>query len=176
MTIPLITLQDMQEFISTLSSNIDFDKEMNQHILDAMEFDLQKIMGESFYLDLLSKFSTLPSPMDDLWNGVEYTHNGKQFRHQGFKSVLVYHAYARYLPDSDIFSTPFGMVHNNNEHSVRVSDKKLSNRQSEARSMAGAHESRVVDYINRNSSLFPLFNCTDPSTRRKAGVKIRNIG
>jgi len=166
----------MQKFISTLSNNIDFDKDLQQHILDAMEFDLQKFMGESFYLDFLSKFGTLPSPIDDLWEGVEYTENGKQYRHQGLKAVLVYHSYARYLPDSDIFSTPFGMVHNNNDHSVRVSDKKLSNRVSEARTMAGSHESHVVDYINRNSELFPLFNCKDPSTGRKAGVRIRNIG
>lgn len=172
----LIKLSDIQEF-KGISSNINSVKDLIPHILEAQEFDLRPFMGESFYLDLLDDFDNSPSLNDYsvLFNGKRYTYNGEKYEFQGLKAVLIYHAYARYLSDGGSTSTPTGRVNKSNQYSEKVSDKTYTRLIQQARSGAMAHQERVLSYLNRNQSQYPLFKCSG-GKKYKNGVIIKKIG
>lgn len=175
MTTPLINVQDIQAF-KGITSNLKLQKDLDPHILEAQEFDLRPFVGESFYLEIVAQFPTLPSPFDDLWNGVKYTYQGDEYQHEGLRAVLVYHSYARYVSEGNIHSTPAGFVKKTNNFSESVGEKTISRLISQARAGATAHESRVLDYLIRNKTLFPDFKCPGTKNKHKAGVKFRNVG
>jgi len=172
----LIGLTDFQDF-KGISSNVNTFKELEPHILEAQEFDLRPLMGESFYLSLLDDFEASPS-LDDyeaLFNGGHYTHNGNQYEHGGIKAVLVYHAYARYIGGSPVQSTATGFVRKTNQYSEPASEKTISRMSAQARSGAQSYWDKVKCFIERNSNDYPLFKC-GKKTRYKGGIKIKRIG
>jgi hypothetical protein len=172
----LIGLSDIEDF-KGISSNVNSFKDLQPSILEAQEFDLKKIMGESFYLDLMDDFEAVPSltKYGDLFNGVQYTYNGNKYEHAGIRAVLAYHSYARYVPDAQTQSTASGFVKKTNQYSEHVSDKSITRKAQQARSGAQAHWDDVRRYLERKSTDYPLFKC-GKSGRYKSGIKIKRIG
>ena len=172
----LIGLTDFQDH-KGITSNVNTFKDLEPHILEAQEFDLRPMLGESFYISLLDDFEASPSLNDyeDLFNGERYTYNGNQYEHGGIKAVLVYHAYARYIGGSQVQSTPTGFVKKTTQYSESASDKTIARMISQARSGGQAHWDRVKCYLERNSKDYPLFKCGN-KTRYKGGIKLKRIG
>lgn len=172
----LIGLTDIQDF-KGISSNVNSFKELEPHVLEAQEFDLKKIIGESFYIDLMDDFEASPS-LDkyyDLFHGKRYTYEGKNYEHAGIRAVLCYHSYARYIPEAQTQSTATGFVKKTNQYSEPASDKSITRKAQQARSGAQAHWDKVKCFIERHSKDYPLFNC-GRGARYKSGVKIKRIG
>lgn len=174
----LISLSDIQEF-KGLSSNIKTAKELTPHVLEAQEFDLRPFMGESFYLAFMDDFEASPSlgtpAFEELFNGKRYTYNGEQFEFQGLKAVLAYHSNARYLTTAGMTSTPTGFVNKTNQYSERISDKATLRLIEQSRAGAMVHQNRVKEFLNRFSSLYPLYKCGGGSKYRN-GMKAKKIG
>jgi hypothetical protein len=173
---PLITLTDIRS-IKSISLNLNQDKELVPNIIEAQEYDLRPILGDNFFLDLVDDLTASPSLVlySDLWNGSEYTYGGERYKHEGIKTVLAYHAYARYLSGANIQSTATGFVHKTNQYSERVDDKSISRLIAQARSAAQVSESRVREFLNRNSSDYPLWKGVK-TKGYSSGMKIRSIG
>jgi hypothetical protein len=174
---PLITLQDIRE-IKSISLNLNSNKELDPHILEAQDFDLRPLMGDNFFLDFLEDFEDSPSlsQYSDLWNGCTYTFQNEKFKHEGLKAVLAYHSFARYTSEANIQSTPTGFVHKTNQYSEKVEDKAISRKVAQARSAAQICEGRVIDYICRHKSLYPLYKGNNQTKKYSSGMKIRSIG
>ena len=173
----LITLQDFVDFRG-MTSNINFDKELKQHVIDAQDFELRMFMGESFYLALETDFNQVPSlPIySDLFNGVKYVYNSDNYEQPGIKRLLVQYAYSRYVAAGGSTSTAFGMVQKNHQHSTPTDSKLIGQISAKARSGATNYEDRIKTYLNRKSDDYPLWKCTNKKRTVAGGYKITAIG
>lgn len=170
----LITVADIKVYksLTTNTSGMKIDSEINE----AQEFDLRPILGDEFYLALLDDFNASPSlaTYSDLFNGVTYTYGAYQYQHDGLKAVLCYYAYARYLNNSNTNSTAFGMVQKRNDDSDPISEKTLARLVGQAVSGAKAYEQRILDYLSRNSSTYPLWKCR-VDNNKTGGMRISAV-
>ena len=109
-TTKLITLANIQA-VKSISLNINESKQLNPYILEAQNFDLRELLGDTFYLDLIADFIALPSltKYSLLFNGGEYTYQNEKYYVDGIKQFLVYSTYARYVVNSGVISTATGI-------------------------------------------------------------------
>lgn len=173
-TTPLITLANIQA-VKSISLNVNESKQLTPYILEAQNFDLRELLGDAFYLDLVSDFTASPSLVDysTLFNGGTYTYGDNTYHLDGIKLFLIYCTYARYLANSNVISTATGLVHKTNQYSEKVEEKTISRLVSQARSGATFVENNLKDYLRRFSSNYPLYK---QEKEKSTGLKIRNIG
>ena len=171
-TTKLISLTDIQE-LKGISSNVNIVKQLNPFIIEAQEMELRPFLGDEFYLALLADAPTFAN-YGDLFNGVDYTYNGHQYRNDGIKPMLIYYAYARYLNNAQAIITPNGVVSKNFNDSTPTSDKNVAKLVNQAFSGGKIYENRVLDYLVRNSEDYPLYKCIN-STKRTGGLRISSI-
>jgi hypothetical protein len=169
----LITLSDIRDF-KGITLNVAQEKELNPLILEAQDFDLRAFLGDSFYIALVEDFEASPSlaTYSELWNGKKYTYNGLDYKFEGLRAVLVYHAYARFVSMNGITSTPTGFVTKTTQYSEKADVSRLI---TQARSGATVHEERTRLFLDRNSSDFPLWQYAGKTTNFKGGFKMRQI-
>lgn len=169
----LITLANIQA-VKSISLNINESKQLNPYILEAQNFDLRELLGDTFYLDLIADFPTL-TKYSLLFNGGQYTYQNENYYVDGIKQFLVYSTYARYIVNSGVISTATGMVAKTNQYSEKVDEKTIMRLSTQARSGATFCEENIVKFLERNKSTYPLYKC-DNNGKFTNGIKIRNIG
>jgi hypothetical protein len=170
----LIQISDIQE-LKPLTSNANPDKKVNTFVIEAQEFDLRPVIGDAFYLELLLKAPGFGGVYDALWNGSTYQCGSTTYSNPGLKAVLIYYSWARITAESNITSTAFGLHAKLNEDSTPISDKALTAIVDKARSGAQAYCHRVVDFLNANSSDYPLYKCATKNGRT-GGLRISSVG
>ena len=173
----LLTLQNMVD-LRAYSLSINFNKEVKQKVLDSQEFDLRPFMGESFFLALVAAFNAGPlvTPWVELFDEFEYTYDGNQYENPGIKRLLAQYTDSRYIAEGGATSTAYGNVIKTHGHSTPI-DSKLSGRKSaKSRSGATALEDRIILYLTRNKSTYPLWRCNSNQKRTTAGFVINAIG
>jgi hypothetical protein len=170
----LITIADIKLY-KALSSNINALK-IDSEINEAQEFDLRPLLGDEFFMALLDDFNASPSlsTYDDLFNGSTYTYQGNTYQHDGLKAMLCYYTYARFLNKSNTNSTPFGMVVKQTAESEPISEKTLSRLVTQTLNGAKIYENRVMDFLKRNESDYPLFKCENRQPQSN-GIRITAI-
>jgi hypothetical protein len=170
----IITLSQIQDF-KQLTSNITEAKQLTPYIDEAQEFDLRSFLGDELYIDLVADYEASPSleTYSDLYNGSTYTYSGKTYKHEGIVPVLVYYAYSRYLANSSVHSTKYGMVQKTNEFSQPASEKTLSRLIAQAKSGAFVYQNRVKLFLSHNASSYPLWY---GSKKRTGALRISPIG
>lgn len=173
---PVITVTDIKKY-KGITSNLNVEKDLIPHIIEAQEFDIVPMLGQSFWLDIYDDYFSSPSlqKYSDLFNGCRYTVNGETFENPGLEAVIVYHAYARYVAKGNSISTPFGMVQKQNQYSEPLSEKAIQRISEQSRSGAMVYQNRVLRYLNEKSSDYPLFKCSN-AKKYRAGIKIKRIG
>ncbi|MFA9276669.1 MAG: hypothetical protein ACEQR4_02310 [Rhodoluna sp.] len=65
---------------------------------------------------------------------------------------MAYYTYSRYLMDSGVNSTPYGIVQKTNDYSQPTSEKTIARKISQAQSGAKAYWERVQQYILDNQT------------------------
>lgn len=117
---PLLTRSDIARYRQIAKTSND-DK-LNEMILDAQLLDLQPLLGERLFNEIMDK----PDGHTELLNGSIYEHNGISYSNYGLKMVLSYFAYARYLMFGSVTDTPFSVVEklNSDSRPVEASAKK----------------------------------------------------
>lgn len=170
---PIITLDNIRA-IKSIALNIQQAKELTPYIVEAQNFDLSKFMGDSFFLDLVNDYNSSPSLANYslLYNGGNYTHEGKSYYFSGIKDLLVYYSYARYVNNSGVIATPTGFVAKTNNYSEQVTDKTISRLVDTARTCANLIEDSLNQYLNRKTSEYPLWEKFKRVSNR---TKIRQV-
>ena len=168
-----ITKTDLTKFryISESAKNAVL---LEQCIIEAMAFDIQPILGAALFQSLVeavdeNDFTELQTK---LLEGGAYTYNETTYPLQGVKACLAYYAFSRYTKRDGVFYTATGMVQKNDTLSEPVSDKTRQRLSSEDNAIAEALKLEIIDYLNRNSTSYPLWCCT--VKRRKP--QMRAIG
>ena len=165
----LINISDIQA-VESISSNLNVNKKLNPHILDAQECDVRPLLGEEFWIDIVDNLSDY----DDLWLEHTYTHAGHTYRHPGLKYVLIMYTYARYKDDAQMHDTAHGVVMKTTEFSTPVSDKAIARAGAKARSSAQVYWSRVKQYLDRKYQDYPLWHGTAVKSTGN-GLKIKKV-
>ena len=149
------------------------DKVLNQHIYDAQFIDLQKLMGSQFYNDLERNYDS--TVYQSLLNEADYTYLSVTYFNAGLKRVLVDFAYARYILLGSNRDTPFGLVVKQTNESVQASqeDKKTIHKANQH--TAFNYWENVVDFINRNTADYPLWQDAECVVKRGT-FRISRIG
>lgn len=171
----LISLSDIQQYRS-ITANLDATKSLEPYILDAQEFDLRVFLGEQLWIDFLEDFEASPSltKYADLFNGTTYTYSGRKWKHEGLKAVLVHYTYYRYVLNSQIQSTKFGLVVKKNEFSDPAPENKIARIANQAKSAAITYQERVKLFLDFNYATYPLWKFG--YQRKKGQIRLTGIG
>lgn len=176
--IKLIDINDIVE-LKPMSLNTDVSKKLNFCIEEAQKYDVSPFLGDTLYILLETDFTNSPSLGQniyaDLFNGCDYTFSQRTFRHGGVKAMLVYYAYARYVQNSNVNPSAFGIVDKINDHSNGVSKEALARQIDGAISLAEAEKSKVDQFLRYNISDYPTY-ANKYITPAATGIKINAIG
>jgi len=138
----LITYSDFSNY-RDISSNISAAKRIDPYILEAQEIDIRSLLGDIFYNEVVSN----PSNYSTLLNGGTYDYDGYTYSFKGLKAVHVYFAYARFVMNDDVKSTPSGMVNKLNQNSERVTEATINRISRNARDIASAYWQQCYDFL-----------------------------
>lgn len=149
----LITADDIRQN-RELSTSVKANK-INQFIEDAQIVDLQELIGEKLYTDIVSD----PSKTDDgsypnLLDGGTYTYSGNTFTNPGLKAVLIDFAYARYRFFGNDTDGPFGVIEKRTQDGNNTSVARNREVYGSIRKVAFSKWCMVRDYLDRNSSSY----------------------
>lgn len=116
----LITRNDIAKYRQV--SKTPNDDKLNEMILDAQILDLQPLLGENLYNQILAN----PADHEELLAGGVYEVDGIGYTNYGLKMVLAYFAYARHIMFSSVTDTPFSVVEKlaDNSRPVETSSRK----------------------------------------------------
>ncbi|MES2397895.1 MAG: hypothetical protein V4549_17920 [Bacteroidota bacterium] len=177
--IKLIDINDIIE-LKPMSLNTDVTKKLNFCIEEAQKYDVMPFLGDTLYILLETDFSNSPSLGEDiyadLFNGCDYVHGTRTFRHGGIKALLTYYAYSRYVQNSTVNASAFGLVEKINDHSNGVSKETLSRQIANATALAEAEKTKVDQFIRYNISDYPTWCYAGKTTAAPSGIKINAIG
>ncbi len=152
----LIVKADVAQYKQVTKAN---NKIMEQAIMDAELLDLIPLLGELLYIDLSANPAS--DKYKELLNKHAYTYNTYNYVSNGLKIVLAHLAYARYILFSGEIDTSIGLVEKNTQYS-RTSEFIVKQRRSKIAEQIGYDYFRSVrDFLNRNESTYPLWNCTN---------------
>lgn len=167
----LITIDDFGEY-KAISLNINKEKDLQPFIDEAEEFDLKPVIGSQLFIALRANITQ--SIYQDLLNGKQYTYQSKTYEFKGIKAVLVYYTYCRLLINDGVTSTPSGFVKKTLENSERAPAAQMAQMINQAKSGAKHHEDELLCFLNRNSTTYPLYSCSQQTNT--GTVKINAIG
>lgn len=122
--------------------------------------DLKDLLG----LALLQNLQTNPTTPDNvkLLDGDSFTNYKNQtVRHQGIRFVLAYLNKCRYIGESFAADTFTGFVQKNNENSQPISEGSIKRLQGVAKEIALSEFENIKEYLNLNSTNYPLWIVTD---------------
>lgn len=164
----------------SITANINGAKQLEPFILDAQEFDVRAFLGAELYLELLDQYDASPqfggtdTAYAKLFNGSEYTVNGKRRNHPGIEAVLIHFAYARYCENANSISTKAGFKTKTNEWSNDLSEKSIARKIQQAKSAAVALQERVKDFLDENESDYEGWY--GGKRRRRGSMRITAVG
>lgn len=139
------------------------------YIREAQEYDFKPILGNAFYNDFKKNYNnTLSSnyqSYQDLINGKEYIYNGDLVEWQGIKDMLSYFTLGRFIVGQPANITRFGVVQKTNENSQPIGVEQTRLQSSEMRSIALSIKSDLVQYLEENNNIYPLYECSESSQK-----------
>jgi hypothetical protein len=137
------------------------------------ELELKELLGISLLQDLQTNPTSTYNAL--LLNGTSFTnYMGQTVSHKGLRYVIAYLNYSKYIGESWINDTFTGMVSKKREESELLSEGSIRRLQDQARKQALTEWEIIKDYLNCNSSLFPLWLCgfsKTPYTPKFKGLK-----
>lgn len=163
----LINYEDIT--IRDVTANLDAD-EFDPYIIEAEEIDVKNILKNALFTDLVNNLTSTSPNYVELLAGGSYTYGDYTYEFKGLKYALQYYAWARYL-ENPYIHTVTGMTSHNDEFGTKPDAAELKKIADNVRSSAWNFMNDVIDYLNRKSDDFPLWNC-DSQSNRSGSVKL----
>lgn len=160
----LISISDFAE-IRNISTNVNDATRLKQFIKEAQELDIKPVFGEEMYYDLMKNSSQ--TKYSELLAGKDYTYNNYNYSFIGLKTIIVYYAWARFIENDNIKSTPTGFVTKTNEFSDPIPYKSIAQQADQARSAAYAYIQDMNMFLSRNNTTYTLFGVGQPNQIQK---------
>jgi hypothetical protein len=137
------------------------------------ELELKELLGIALLQDLQTNPGTASNLL--LLNGTSFTnYMGQTVSHKGLRYVIAYLNYSKYIGESYVNDTYTGVVSKRREESELLSEGSIKRLQDQARRQGLMEWKIIKDYLNCNTSLFPLWLCgfsKIPYTPKFKGLK-----
>jgi hypothetical protein len=154
-----------------ISKNVKESK-INPMIEDAQFIDLRPLLGVRFYQYLIA--NKTDEKVVELLNGGDYEVDSVDYVNPGLNKVLSIFTYARYILNGSFTDTASGMVQKSNQDSTPVSDTSKRDLYAKDREVATMYWYEVKNFLDRNSSDYPLWN-KNGTRPRGSGMRISKI-
>lgn len=141
----LISRNDLVKFTS-MNGNIDTDKFM-QYVKIAQDVHLQNILGTKLLRAIQDKITNSNLTGDYLTLVTDY-----------IKPILIHYSMVEYLPFASYTIGNKGLYKHTSENAETVSKTDLDSLVWKERQTAQSYTERFLDYICKNSTLFPEYN------------------
>lgn len=169
----LIEKQDLTDLNLDIAPGVK-EPLIKRCIHEAQEFDLQQALESStLYLDLLNQdftkdddgsYSALESKYARIWTEWTYTYNSIKYRHIGIKTALCYWSYARYLAESPIVATRYGIVNKTNDYSNHLEKSALKELIAKYKTQGAVVMDNVQRFMDRNLKSYNEFYTDETNT------------
>jgi hypothetical protein len=137
-------------------------KNFKRFVYEAQFIDLRELMCEAFYNDLVSNYTE--AIYQNLLVGGSYTFEDNTYYYEGLEICLSYFAYARFISESNIQSTSFGMVRKNSQESERASQRELESIAQKNTDRALLLFKSTKLFLDRNEETYTFWECNDCDT------------
>lgn len=145
-------------------------QEFRRFIFEAQYLDLKDLLCDTFYFDLVGNYAS--EKYQTLLAGGTYTYEDNTYHFEGLEKVLSYFTYARFIIESPIQSSSFGIVRKSSNDSERVSLKELEK-------LGNKHTERAVQvfkgvetFLNRNTDIYTLWESTNCRTNKETRTEL----
>jgi hypothetical protein len=159
--INLITKADLDNYKYVADSTKN-SQSFPQFISEAQLFDVKVWLGDALLNELIVQASTLPQTFTAdnliLLNGGTYVYQGDTYIFQGLRAAIIYYAFARFTNRTSFNYTAAGLVIKDSDLSTPATDKQIQRLETESRLMADAIKCEVETFLNRNHTLYPLWD------------------
>lgn len=152
---------------------------LNIAINEAIKFDAKALLCGLLF-EVSDNWESEDEKWDDLINGSTYEGcNGREISHAGFKEVLAYYAYARYLIINKTDDTASGTVQKTNQFSMPTPLKEVYSISNRYRNMGAELWKDVEAFICTNKKDYPnadFSNCKGCGCNGSCGTKTNTRG
>jgi hypothetical protein len=176
----LITVDTIKQY-RPLSKEISIDR-IAPYILEAQLNDIQPMLGDTLFTDLVKKFATTGDPMyasyQELLFGKEYTPTGSAgpILFDGIAPAIAYFALARFFEGNPVNVTRFGVVQKLNENfSEPVSPQVLASAISSVRANGTMYLNKAVDFLNSNTDTYTYWKYSQQESLNRTGIKFFDV-
>lgn len=161
----IITIQDIKE-VRPLAQ-LD-PQRVDPYISESQENDLRPILGDALFYDFITNIDT--TKYRELLNGKTYTKNNYSIFFPGVKPMLCYFSLARIAQNNPINFTSYGMVQKTMQNSEPLDQRILGALVTELRDVANSYQTRVVEFLKDNQTIYPLFNVSSSKDEAEFGL------
>ena len=165
---PLVTLSDLSAY-KYIQDSVKTSANWPLSVSEAQQLDVKIWLGDSLLNELVTQFTTSPESLSDLnktlLNGGTYTYQDRTYLFQGLRAVIIYYAWSRFISRAPFNFTQVGITIKDSDLSTPATTKDIQRLSTEAMLTASALRDEVVLYLRRNSSSYPLYNCSSKPIR-----------
>ena len=156
--VQLIQLSDIVAQKGKISINIQATELVNQSVFDAQRFDIKRVLGDAFYYDFVNNYVLLNPDYLFLFNGGTYVNaDGDTVYFYGLKAALIEFSYARIVQFLDMNLTRSGAKYKHTGESSEYDNNIRMQAINTAKSAGHKYFSDVLDYLDLNKTLFPIY-------------------
>lgn len=161
------------EEIGALSRPCSTDRDIAEALVaEAQRLDIRPRIGDELYVNLISH-NYQDERLIKLLEGTQW-HDGCEVRClTGLKTALAYYAMARITRDGNITPTTYGAVIKDDQYSQEAERSERQRYYRELFSIADSYMAEVIEFLNRNCSLYPEYKKRKIKNNR---TSIRIIG
>jgi hypothetical protein len=131
-------------------------------VSEAQMLDVKVWLTDALLLEIIGQASILPTTISAanqiLLDGGTYVYNSHTYFFQGLKACIMYYAFARFTNRTSFNYTAAGIVVKDSDLSTPATTKDIQRLETESRMNAEALKCEIITYLDRNSSLYPLWH------------------
>jgi len=159
--ISLVTKADLDQY-KYIADSVRNSATWPQFVSEAQMLDVKIWLTDPLLNEIVTQESTLPKTISAanqiLLDGGSYVYNSKTYLFQGLKAAIIYYAFARFTNRTPYNYTAAGIVIKDSDLSTPATDKQIQRLETEARLTAEAIKCEIMLYLDRNYTLYPLWN------------------
>lgn len=163
--IALVTKSDLDQY-KYIADSVKNSVSWPQFVSEAQMLDVKSWLTDALLLEIIGQASTLPTTISAanqaLLDGGTYVYQTKTYFFQGLKACIIYYAFARFTNRTSFNYTAAGIVIKDSDLSTPATTKDIQRLETESRLTADAIKCEIITYLDRNSTLYPLWaqNCS----------------
>ena len=172
----LITIAEINVY-RDLSENMDQDR-IDQTIRDAQIDEMSNFLGEELYLKMILTWTGTEFPAGifaDLWDGVDYTAQGKDIRFHGLQPAISLYAYSRMLDTIQLNVTRAGVVNFDSEESEPTEQTQIASKVKAAKGQALVYLARADKFLQEHKADYPEYQTKNTDVINKTSLTIFKV-